>query len=155
MIKSGTQKAAREVVLVDVRLEKVADIENFAALSAEHWSDFHDRLPQFKQDVLGVAEAVVARKEGTAVGYLLFFVFDNPFYDEKMCCVGMYYLSKAHRGAGIGRQMFACLEQAAKDMGCAKIEASFNLKQPLGAFYEQQGYAPTHVCVAKELGNGR
>ena len=151
MIKSGTQKFTRKVAAVDVRLEKVADIENFGALSSEHWSDFNTRIPAFKQNVLDLSHAIVARKDGTAVGYLLFLVFDNPFYDEKLCSVGMYYLSKAHRGQGFGQAMFGLLEQAAKDMGCAKIEASFNLKQPLDVFYKKLGYAPTHTCVAKEL----
>lgn len=151
MIKFGNPAFNHRTVAVDVSLETVTDIENFDALSAEHWADFNNRLPQFKQNVLDLSHAVVARKDGMAVGYILFLVFDNPFYDEKMCSVGMYYLSKAHRGAGAGQQMFARLEQAAKDMGCAKIEASFNLKQPLDAFYEKLGYAPTHTCVAKEL----
>lgn len=136
---------------VSILLQSVAHIENFAELASEHWADFNDRLPQFKQNVLDASHAVVARKDGVAVGYILFFVFDNPFYDEKMCSVGMYYLRKTHRGAGLGQRMFSRLEQAAKDMGCAKIEASFNLKQPLDAFYKKLGYAPTHVCVAKEL----
>lgn len=136
---------------VEVKLEKLANIENFDSLSKEHWDDFGNKPPSFKKDLIGRGQAVVARVSGTPVGYLVFIVGTSPFYDEKWCSVNLYYLQRAYRGAGTGKKMFSLLEQTAKDAGCSRIVSSYNLKQPLEKFYGDLGFSATHVALAKEI----
>ena len=94
---------------------------------------------------------ITARSAGVVVGYLLFVFNDSPFYEEKICTVGMYYLQRTHRKVGVGKRMFLLLEQLAKEAGCKQIVVSYNLKQPLESFYNGLGFSATHVALAKEI----
>ena len=127
------------------------DISNFKSLSLEHWNSFNNEPPAFKEAYLKSLQVVIAKTRETTVGYLFFATFNSPYDDGCWCQVDMYYLSKAHRKQGIGKQMFDLLEQTAKLQGCSKIMSSYNLKQPLDAFYKERGYASTHTAVTKEI----
>ena len=135
-----------------IAIQKLADIENFGALAQEHWDDFSNRKPKFDKSILSIGNAVVVRHNSVPVGYILFIVHKNPFYEgERLCSVGMYYLQKAHRSQGLGTDMFYTLETHAKEQNCAGIVSSFNLKQPLDGFYKKLGFSVTHTGLAKEF----
>lgn len=136
---------------MQITLESLADVENFDALAEEHWADFHNKKPVFNKDILSRCSVVVARDAGTPVGYILFMVVDSPFYDERWCHIGMYYLQRSCRSAGVGTKMFEFLEDVAKNAGCTCIHGSYNLKQPLESFYGKLGFTTTHHAVAKEI----
>jgi GNAT superfamily N-acetyltransferase len=131
-------------------IESIDDIENFDELAKEHWDSFNNKKPAFKKEFLRTGKVITARKN-TVVGYLIYFVFNSPYYDEKWCQVDMYYIQPKFRKQGIGKKMFTMLEQQAKECGCSRIVSSFNLKQPLEHFYKSIGYVNTHTAVAKEI----
>jgi GNAT superfamily N-acetyltransferase len=135
-----------------VAVERLADIENFDALAQEHWRDFNNREPKFDKSILSLGRAVVVRHNSVAVGYIVFTVHKNPFYEgEKWCNVGMYYLQKPHRNQGIGADMFYTLETYAKEQNCTGIISSFNLKQSLEGFYKKLGFSATHTGLTKDF----
>jgi GNAT superfamily N-acetyltransferase len=127
------------------------DIRNFETLSLEHWNSFNNEAPVFKEEYLKSLPVILAKIKDTTIGYIFFATFNSPYYNELWCQVDMYYLSQEHRKQGIGKQMFDLLEQTAKLQGCSKIMSSYNLKQPLDAFYKERGYVSTHIAVAKEI----
>jgi GNAT superfamily N-acetyltransferase len=133
-----------------VAVETIDSIENFDDLAKEHWDSFNNKKPAFKKEFLRTGKAITAR-DIKVVGYLIFFTFNSPYYDEKWCQVDMYYIQPKFRKQGIGRKMFTLLEQQAKEQGCSRIISSFNLKQPLDKFYTSIGYERTHIAVAKEI----
>jgi GNAT superfamily N-acetyltransferase len=137
--------------LDEVRLETLSSIENFDSLAKEHWDDFANKPPTFKKAILGRGQVITARVDVRPVGYLVFLITDSPFYDEKWCSIGMYFLQREHRGRGLGTKMFLLLEQTAKEAGCSRIVSSYNLKQPLENFYANLGFSATHVAIAKEI----
>jgi len=135
-----------------IAIEKLADIENFDALAQEHWDDFNNRKPKFDKSILSLGKAVVVRHNTVPVGYIVFTVTKNPFYEgERWCNVGMYFLQRSHRSQGLGTDMFYTLETYAKEQNCVGIISSFNLKQPLDGFYKKLGFSATHTGLAKEF----
>ena len=136
---------------LDIAVDTLANVENFDALAEEHWADFNNKKPVFKKSSLSRFSAIVARDNGVPVGYILFLLADSPFYDEKWCHIGMYYLRRPYRGLGAGVRMFQLLEDTAKEKDCVCIQSSFNVKQPLDDFYQKLGFTTTHHGVAKEI----
>jgi hypothetical protein len=47
--------------------------------------------------------------------------------------------------------MFDLVEKIAKENGCKRLIASYNLKESLEVFYTKFGFNATHVAVAKEI----
>lgn len=135
-----------------VQLDSFDAIDNFDELSLEHWKDFNTRLPEFNKESLKNFFVITARtNENKVVGYLFFIVFPSTYYREKWCHVDMFYLKKAYRKQGIGKQMFQLVEDVAKELGCKQLFSSFNLKDPLDSFYSKLGFNATHTLVAKEI----
>lgn len=135
-----------------IAIEKLMDIENFDALAQEHWDDFNNRKPKFDKSILSLGKAVVVRHNNIPVGYIVFTLHKNPFYEgERLCNVGMYFLQRTHRSQGLGADMFYTLETHAREQNCTGIISSFNLKQPLDSFYKKLGFSATHVGLAKEF----
>ena len=139
--------------MIDIVVEKSSfdGIENFDALSREHWMEFNDREPKFNKQYFSICNVITAKKGVETIGYVFYFVVPSPCYNEIWCNVDMFFLKKQFRKNGVGKKMFALLEQQAKEHGCKRILSSFNLKGPLEDFYGKLGFKPTHVAVSKEI----
>ena len=86
------------------------------------------------------AEALVAEREGRAVGFALFFTTFSTF----LCKPGLYledlFVEPAHRGAGIGKALLKALGALARDRGCGRLEwRVLDWNEPSIRFYESLG----------------
>lgn len=130
---------------------KLSDIENFDDLSLEHWVCFNDKKPIFNTVYLNNLRVVIAKDDDQSIGYVFYGLFKSPYYDETWCQVDMFFLKPEYRKQGIGKKMFDLVESIAKENGCKRLIASYNLKESLEVFYTKFGFNATHVAVAKEI----
>jgi GNAT superfamily N-acetyltransferase len=85
-------------------------------------------------------EALVAEREGRAVGFALFFTTFSTF----LCKPGLYledlFVEPAHRGHGIGKALLARLAALAVERGCGRLEwRVLDWNEPSIRFYESLG----------------
>jgi len=86
------------------------------------------------------AEAMVAEREGRAVGFALYFTTFSTF----LCKPGLYledlFVEPAHRGAGIGKALLRRLAGLAAERGCGRLEwRVLDWNEPSIRFYESLG----------------
>ncbi|MCY4076973.1 MAG: GNAT family N-acetyltransferase [Acidobacteria bacterium] len=89
------------------------------------------------------AEAVIARADGEAVGFALFFHTFSTFVGRRGLYLEDLYVRPASRGRGIGRRLLAHLAALALERGCGRFEWSvLNWNAPAIAAYRRVGAAP-------------
>lgn len=85
-------------------------------------------------------EALVAEREGRAVGFALYFTTFSTF----LCRPGIYledvFVEPAHRGVGIGKAFLRHLAALAVERGCGRFEwRVLDWNEPSIRFYESLG----------------
>jgi len=130
---------------------KFSDIENFDEIALEHWDYFKNKKPMFNKEYLAKLRVVLAKDNERTVGYVFYVFFKSPYHNETWCQVDMFFLKPEYRKQGIGKEMFDLVEKIAKENGCKRLIASYNLKESLEVFYIKFGFNATHVAVAKEI----
>ena len=85
-------------------------------------------------------EALVAERDGRAVGFALFFTTFSTF----LCKPGQYledlYVEPGHRGAGIGKALLRRLAALAVERGCGRFEwRVLDWNAPSIRFYQSLG----------------
>lgn len=85
-------------------------------------------------------EALVAEREGRAVGFALYFTTFSTF----LCRPGIYledvFVEPAHRGVGIGKAILRHLAALAVERGCGRFEwRVLDWNEPSIRFYESLG----------------
>lgn len=85
-------------------------------------------------------EALIAERDGRAVGFALFFTTFSTF----LCRPGIYledlFVEPEHRGAGIGKALLVRLAALAVERGCGRFEwRVLDWNAPSIAFYEALG----------------
>ncbi|MBX9767030.1 MAG: GNAT family N-acetyltransferase [Bdellovibrionales bacterium] len=89
------------------------------------------------------AEALIAEKDGTAVGFALFFHNFSTFLGKPGLYLEDLFVKPKCRGEGIGIALLAHLAGIAKDRGCGRMEWSvLNWNQPAIDFYLKLGAVP-------------
>ena len=86
------------------------------------------------------AEALIAERDGRAVGFALFFTTFSTF----LCKPGIYledvFVEPEHRGAGIGKALLRRLAQLAEERDCGRLEwRVLDWNEPSIRFYESLG----------------
>jgi GNAT superfamily N-acetyltransferase len=86
------------------------------------------------------AEALIAQREGRAIGFALFFTTFSTF----LCKPGLYledvFVEPGHRGLGIGKALLRRLAQLAVERGCGRLEwRVLDWNQPSIDFYKSLG----------------
>jgi GNAT superfamily N-acetyltransferase len=86
------------------------------------------------------AEALIAERDGRAVGFALFFTTFSTF----LCKPGLYledlFVEPAHRGAGLGKALLRRLAALAVERGCGRLEwRVLDWNTPSIRFYESLG----------------
>jgi hypothetical protein len=86
------------------------------------------------------AEAVVAERQGSVIGFALFFTNFSTFLGKPGLYLEDLYVQPSHRGGGVGRALLAHLAGLANARGCGRFEWSV-LDWNVGAirFYERMG----------------
>jgi GNAT superfamily N-acetyltransferase len=70
------------------------------------------------------AQALVAQRDGTTVGFALFFPTFSTFLAQPGLWLEDLYVRPAQRGLGIGKAMLARLAALALERGCGRLEWS-------------------------------
>ena len=86
------------------------------------------------------AEALIAERDGHAVGFALFFTTFSTF----LCKPGLYledvFVEPGHRGLGIGKALLARLARLAVERDCGRLEwRVLDWNQPSIVFYKSLG----------------
>ncbi|MEO7245131.1 MAG: GNAT family N-acetyltransferase [Rubrivivax sp.] len=87
-----------------------------------------------------VAEAVVAQRAGSLVGFALFFTNFSTFLGRPGLYLEDLYVQPAERGRGTGRALLTHLGALAVERGCGRFEWSvLDWNEPAIGFYERMG----------------
>ena len=89
------------------------------------------------------AEAVIARLDGEAIGFALFFHNYSTFLGRPGLYLEDLYVRPAFRGRGFGRRLLVHLARIAVDRGCGRFEWSvLDWNAPAIAAYRRAGAVP-------------
>ena len=89
------------------------------------------------------AEAVIARLDGEAIGFALFFHNYSTFLGRPGLYLEDLYVRPASRGRGFGRRLLIHLARIAVDRGCGRFEWSvLDWNAPAIAAYRRAGAVP-------------
>lgn len=88
------------------------------------------------------AEALIAERDGVAVGFALFFHNFSTWTGKRGIYLEDLYVTPAARGSGAGKALLAHLAGIALDRGCARFEWSvLDWNTPAIDFYRSVGAA--------------
>jgi GNAT superfamily N-acetyltransferase len=86
------------------------------------------------------AQAVIAEKQATPVGFALFFYNFSSFAGHPGIYIEDLYVKPEMRGKGLGRALFAFLAKLALEQNCERLEwAVLKWNAPSIAFYQRLG----------------
>ncbi|QXT34504.1 GNAT family N-acetyltransferase [Sphingomonas sanguinis] len=86
------------------------------------------------------AEAVIAERDGQAVGFALFFANFSTWTGRRGLYLEDLYVTPAARGAGVGKALLIHLAGIARDRGWARFEWSvLDWNTPAVEFYRAMG----------------
>lgn len=86
------------------------------------------------------AEALIAEREGEAVGFALFFHNFSTWEGRKGLYLEDLYVTPAARGGGVGEALLRRLAGIAVERNCARFEWSvLDWNEPAIAFYRKMG----------------
>ena len=132
IIERVTQQNFKDLIFL---IEKLAEYEHLPPPDAEASS-------RLKRD--GITrknpkyEAYIAKLDGKAVGYLLFFMTYSSFLALPTLYLEDIFVLEEHRRQGIGQKLFEYCIQIAKDRCCGRIEfCVLNWNEPAIRFYEK------------------
>lgn len=98
------------------------------------------------------AEAVIARLDGTSVGFALFFHSFSTFVGRRGLYLEDLFVRPAYRGRGIGRRLLAHLAKLAVDRGCGRFEWSvLDWNEMAIATYRKAGAVPMDAWTTYRL----
>jgi GNAT superfamily N-acetyltransferase len=100
----------------------------------------------FRTALLGprpVIEAVIARVDGTPVGYALWFHTFSTFLGQRGLYLEDLFVLPEYRGQGVGRALLAHLANIAVERGCGRMEwVVLDWNEPAIGFYKKIGGEP-------------
>jgi GNAT superfamily N-acetyltransferase len=86
------------------------------------------------------AEVVIARREGTPVGFALFFHSYSTFLAQPGIYLEDIFVLPEHRGVGAGKALLLRVAQIARERDCGRLEWSvLDWNQPAIEFYLRVG----------------
>jgi GNAT superfamily N-acetyltransferase len=86
------------------------------------------------------AEVIMARADGKAVGFALFFHNYSTFLGRAGIYLEDLFVLPEWRGQGIGRELLVTLAKLAVERGCGRVEWSvLGWNQPAIGFYQRLG----------------
>ena len=134
---------------ITIRAAAEADVELIYALIVELAE--YERAPEqvvgtpelLRESLFGAhpaAEAVIAEREGQAVGFALF----HGTFSTWECQAGIWledlYVPPQHRRGGVGSRLFAHVASVAVQRGCPRLEwTALEWNTPALSFYERVG----------------
>ncbi|MBN1241002.1 MAG: GNAT family N-acetyltransferase [Gammaproteobacteria bacterium] len=141
---AGGQLALRAAAKSDVPvlLRFIRELADYERLSHEVVADA-DTLTRSLFGGRRVAEAVIASRDGTDAGFVLFFHTFSTFLGRPGLYVEDLYVQPQHRGVGIGKALLRHVAGLAVERGCGRVEwAVLDWNEPAVRFYERAGARP-------------
>jgi GNAT superfamily N-acetyltransferase len=134
---------------LDIRTAMPADAETVLAL-IEELADYERLRHEVVADeallsrhLFGArpaAEALLAERDGAAVGFALFFPTFSTFLGRPGIWLEDLFVRPAHRGTGIGRSLLVRLAQIAVERDCGRLEwSALDWNEPALGFYRALG----------------
>jgi GNAT superfamily N-acetyltransferase len=110
-----------------------------------------ERLEELRRDPQ--ARVFVAEAEDALVGVATVYVVPVAHERGSWCRLTALVVDEAHRGSGVGRGLVAAAETYAREVGCARIEAT-SASHRIGAhgFYGRLGFGHESQHFLKRLG---
>ena len=98
-------------------------------------------------------ELIIAELDGKVIGTLqLTYTPSLSYRGSKRCTVESVRVDASLRGKGIGKEMMLWAIARAKEKGCISMQlTSHNDREDAHRFYEQLGFAKTHVGMKLSL----
>lgn len=125
-----------EVGTILALMRELAEFEKLTHLFVATEDDLADALFGTRP----AAEALVAERDGTLVGYALFFHNYSTFLGRRGLYLEDLYVQPSQRGTGLGTAMLRQLAALAVERRCARFEWSvLDWNQPAIDFYEKMG----------------
>ena len=137
---------------VSIRAAQPSDGETIALLVralAAYEKLAHDAVAtgdDFRAHLFGpnrAAEAILAERDGAAIGFALFFTTFSTFRGRPGLYLEDIFVQPEQRGLGIGRALIASVAKIAVERGCARLEwAVLDWNAPAIGFYATLGARP-------------
>lgn len=133
----------RDVGTILALMRELAEFEKLTHLFVATEDDLADALFGTRP----AAEALVAERDGTLVGYALFFHNYSTFLGRRGLYLEDLYVQPSQRGTGLGTAMLRQLAALAVERRCARFEWSvLDWNQPAIDFYEKMGATVLPDC---------
>jgi GNAT superfamily N-acetyltransferase len=98
------------------------------------------------------AEALLAREDGEAVGFALYFTSFSTFLGRAGLYLEDLFVLPAYRGRGHGAQLFRSVARVAVERHCGRMEWSvLDWNEPALAFYRRMGAQPLGEWTMQRL----
>lgn len=98
------------------------------------------------------ADAILAKHNGEAIGYAIFFLYFSPNPGVPAAFLEQIYVEPERRGDGIGRALLRRVAQIAVEQGCGRLEwGVFKENAPAIRFYTRLGATFVDDFVACRL----
>jgi GNAT superfamily N-acetyltransferase len=131
-------------------------LELFAALA--DYEHLHDELsatePQLREALFGerpAAEALLAERDGEAVGYAVFFPTFSTFLARSGIWLEDLFVLPEHRGVGVGRALLAAVAARVPDGGGRLEWAALDWNELALGFYRGIGARPMDEWTSLRL----
>lgn len=146
---------AAKMAALAVRSVRLEDVDQLARLFGQlGYSQTADGLRVALEGLIADprADVLVADEGGVLMGAATYFMVPVAHDGGPWCRVTTLIVDEARRGQGIGRMLLEAAEQAARNAGCSRIEATSALHRT-GAhrLYDRLRYGRTSAHFLKRL----
>ena len=111
-----------------------------------------------KLEQAGLEACVVARKDGTPIGYAVYFVMPHMHYHCTIADNDVFFLDPAYRSGWLGARLFQVAELLLRERGVSQVHNRVKLHvQPgrggrdVGVLFRWLGYRPIETVYRKRI----
>jgi len=98
------------------------------------------------------AEALIAERDGEALGYALFFPTFSSFLTSTGVWLEDLFVREEHRGGGVGRALLEAVAALARERGGERLEwAALDWNEPALGFYRRIGATTMNEWITHRL----
>jgi PhnO protein len=140
-----------------VRAATIKDTDtifSFISHLEERSFDFNSFRDRFSDNLEAkeIIYLVAVNEEDEAIGFVSCHGQSLLHHEEKVFEVHEMYVAKTYRDKGIGKALFAAVQERLAKIDCETLEVSTNAKRPdARRFYMKLGFQQTHVKFVKEM----
>ena len=144
-----TNHKIRQAVLADVDT-----VYSFISHLEERTFDFESFKERFSENLNNRANIylVAVDEADDPVGFVSCHGQTLLHHEGKVFEIQEIYVARNHRDRGIGKALFAALQEKLSKMDCESLEVTANVKRSdARRFYSKLGFVQTHLKFVKEV----